>query len=166
MEQPLGFVAQGESGQVCKLRKSLYGLKQSPHAWFGRFSNVVIEFGSYRSAYDYFVFYRQSSFSILLLVVYVDDIVITSIDSVSSHSLKIFLASKFHPKDLGSLKYFLGVEVSRSRRGIVLSQRKYVLDLLTKTCLIEAKPCDTPMVPNVKLNVEDGEVFVDPERYR
>ncbi|RVW31085.1 Retrovirus-related Pol polyprotein from transposon RE1 [Vitis vinifera] len=78
MEQPPGFVAQGESGLVCKLRRSLYGLKQSPRAWFGRFSSIVQEFGMLRSEANHSVFYHHNSSSqCIYLVVYVDDIVIT-----------------------------------------------------------------------------------------
>ena len=127
---------------------------------------MVTQFGLHRSAYDHSVFYKQSSSGIILLVVYVDDIVITGSDDVGIQSLKNCLASKFHTKDLGTLRYFLGVEVSRSKKGIFLSQRKYVLDVLTEMGLSEAKPCNTPIVPNVRLNVEDGEMFGDPERYR
>ncbi|RVX04676.1 Pentatricopeptide repeat-containing protein, chloroplastic [Vitis vinifera] len=81
MEQPLGFVAQGESGLVCRLRRSLYGLKQSPRAWFDRFSSVVQEFGMLRSTADHSVFYHHNSLGqCIYLVVYVDDIVITGSD--------------------------------------------------------------------------------------
>ena len=73
MEQPLGFVAQGEIGKVCRLRKSLYNLKQSPRAWFGKFSQAVEKFGLQKNKSDHFVFYRNSSSGIILLVVYVDD---------------------------------------------------------------------------------------------
>ena len=111
MEQPPGFVAQGEIGKVCRLRKSLYGLKQSPRVWFGKFSQVVEEFGMQKSKYNHSVFYRNFSLSIILLVVYVDDIVITGSDSKGISSLKSFLQSQFHTKDLGMLKYFLGIEV-------------------------------------------------------
>ena len=82
MEQPPGFVAQGKSGCVCRLKKALYGLKQSPCAWFGRFSSVVLDFGLYRSVKDHSVFYRHSSTGKrIMLVVYVDDIVITDDDT-------------------------------------------------------------------------------------
>ena len=80
-EQPLGFVAQGESGLVCKLRRSLYGLKQSPRAWFSRFSLVVQKFGIIRSTTDHSVFYHHTSTGqCIYLIVYVDDIVITGSD--------------------------------------------------------------------------------------
>ena len=91
MEQPSGFVAYGEIGKVCRLRKSLYGLKQSPHAWFGKFSQAVEKFCLQKSKSDHSVFYRNSSSGIILLVVYVDDIVITGSDSTGISSLKSFL---------------------------------------------------------------------------
>jgi len=79
MEQSLGFVAQGESsGLVCRLRKSLYGLKQSPRAWLGKFNNIVQQFGMTRSEADHSIFYRRSGVECIYLVVYVDDIVLTS----------------------------------------------------------------------------------------
>lgn len=165
MEQPPGFVAQGESGRVCHLRKSLYGLKQSPRAWFGKFSQAVEKFGMMKSKSDHSVFYKQSEAGIILLVVYVDDIVITGSDTTGISSLKSFLHTQFHTKDLGMLKYFLGVEVTRSKTGIFLSQRKYVLDLLTETGKLGSKPCSAPMTPNMRLT-GDGELMEDPKKFR
>ncbi|CAH9148698.1 unnamed protein product [Cuscuta epithymum] len=162
MEQPPGFVAQGEYGKVCRLRKSLYGLKQSPRAWFGKFSQSIERFGMIKGQSDHSVFYRKTKAGITLLVVYVDDIVITGSDTAGILALKNFLHSQFQTKDLGSLKYFLGIEVTRSKKGIFLSQRKYVLDLLTETGKLGAKPNTTPMVPNVQLTSE-GIPFKDPE---
>ena len=75
-----------------------------------------------KSKSDHFVFYKNSSFCIILLVLYVDDIVITGSDSKSILSLKSFIHSQFHTKDLGMFKYFLGVEVMRSKQGTMLSQ--------------------------------------------
>ncbi|KAJ9561432.1 hypothetical protein OSB04_006592 [Centaurea solstitialis] len=143
MEQPPGFVAQGESGRV-----------------------LVTEFGLRRSSYDHSVFFASSSSGCILLVVYVDDIVITGSDEIGIKKLKDFLASQFQTKDLGPLKYFLGIEVSRTRKGICLSQRKYCLDILNDSGMSETKPCEAPMIPNVKLNIEDGDLLEDPEKYR
>ena len=94
-----------------------------------------------------------------------DDIVIIGSDSTGISSLKSFLHSQFHTKDLRMLRYFLGVEVMRSKHGIFLSQRKYVFDLLSETGKLGAKPCSSPMAPGVHLTRE-GELFEDPERYR
>ena len=133
--------------------------------WFGKFSQAVEEFGMQKSKSDHFVFYRNSSLCIILLVVYVDNIVITGSDSKGISSLKSFFQSQFHTKDLGMLRYFLGIEVMRSKHEIFLSQRKYVLDLLSKTGKLGVKPCSSPMVPGVLLTRED-ETFEDLERYR
>ena len=163
MEQPSGFVAQGEIGKICRLRKSLYDLKQSLCAWFGKFSQVVEEFGMQKSKSNHSIFYKNSILCIILLVVYVDDIVITGSDSKGISSLKSFLQSQFHTKDLRMLRYFLGIEVMRSKYGIIFSQRKYVLDLLSETGKLGVKPCNFPMVPSVHLTRED-KTFEDPER--
>ena len=167
MEQPPGFVVQEESGLVCKLRHSLYGLKQSPRVWFSRFSSVVQEFVMIRSAVDHSVFYHHSSTGkCIYLIVYVDDIVITGNDQDGIQKLKQHLFSHFQTKDLRKLKYFLGIEVAQSNSGVVISQRKYTLDILTNTGMLDCKPVDTPMDPNVKLVPSQGELLRDPKRYR
>ena len=164
MEQPPWFVAQGEIRKVCRLRKSLYCLKQSPRAWFGKFSQAVEEFGMQKSKSNHSIFYKNSSLGIILLAVYVNDIVIIENNSKGISSLKSFLQSQFHTKDLGMLRYFLGTEVMRSKHGI-LYQRKYVLDLLSETRKLGLKPSNSPMVSGVHLTKE-GKTFKDPERYR
>ena len=146
--------------------KALYGLKQSPHAWFGKFNKETQAFGMNKSKKDHSIVYKKSAASIILLVVYVDDIVFIGNDPAGISNLKAFMHSMFHTKDLGELKYFLGIEVSRSKKGMFLSQRKYVLDLLEETGKIEAKQCITSMVPNVQLMPDDGDPFYNPERYR
>ena len=96
---------------------------------------------------------------------YLDDIVITVSDSKDILSLKSFLHSQFHTKNLGMLKYFLGVEILRSKQGILLSQQKYVLDLLSETGKLSVKPCSTPITPNVHITKE-GDLFENLERYK
>ena len=131
----------------------------------GKFSQAVETFGMQMSKSNHSVFYKNSNSSIILLVVYVDDIVITRSDSKGILSLKSFLYNQFHTKDLGMLKYFLGVEVMRSKQGILSSQRKYVLDLLYETGKLGAKLCCTPITPNVQITKE-GDLFEDLERYK
>ena len=112
MEQPLGFVAQGEFGLVCKLHHSLYGLKQSPRARFGRFSSIVQEFGISQSTTNHLVFYHHtSSKQCNYLIVYVQDIVITYNDQDDFQKLKQHLFTHFQIKYLGKLKYFQGIEM-------------------------------------------------------
>ena len=120
--------------KVCKLKKSLYGLKQSPRAWFDRFNKTVKKYGYSQCQADHTLFIKHSTKGKLaILIVYVDDIILTGDYEDELIKLKTLLAKEFETKDLGSLKYFLGMEVARSRKGISVSQRKYVLDLLKET---------------------------------
>ena len=92
-----------------------------------------MEFDLNKCGVDHFVFYKCSKQSKIWLLVYVDDIIITGDDTQGIAMLKEFLQKKFNTKDLGPLKYFLGIKIARSSHGIALSQRKYVLDLLSET---------------------------------
>lgn len=97
-------------------------MKQAPRAWFGKFSQAVLEFGMTRCQTDH-SFYMHSGEKQVLLVVYVDDITLTSNDVKGNEELKHFMSSKFHIKDLGKLRYFFwGIEVAWSVGGISLSQ--------------------------------------------
>ena len=113
MEQPPGFVAHRESGLVCRLRRSLYGLKHSLRAWFDRFKSMVQEFGMTWSTLNHSVFYHHIySGECIYLIVYVDDIVITDSDQDGIQKLKQHLFNHFQTKDLGKLKYFLRIEIA------------------------------------------------------
>ena len=95
-----------------------------------------------------------------------DDIVITDSDQDGIQKLKQHLFSYFQTKDLGKLKYFLGIEVAQSNSEVVISQRKYTLDILTNTSMLDCKPVDTSMDPNVKLVPGQGKLLRDTGRYR
>ena len=134
---------------VRKLRRSLYGLKESPCAWFSWFSLVVQEFGMIRSTIDHFVFYYHTSTrQYIYLIVYEDDIVITGSDQEGVQKLKQHLFNHFQTKDLGKLKYFLGIKVAQFNSEVVISQRKYTLDILADTGVLDYKPINTHMDPN------------------
>ena len=112
---------------------------------------MIEKFDLQKRKFDHSVFYKNSQVGITLLVVYVDDIVITRNNMTCISSLKSFLCGQFHTRDLGMLKYFLGVEVMRSKRGIFLSQRKYVLNLLFETRKLAAKSCHSLMAQSLHL---------------
>jgi hypothetical protein len=131
MEIPPGFGTSQTKGKVCRLKKSLYGLKQSPRAWFDRFRRAMCGMGYGQCNGDHTVFYRHAERRITILAVYVDDIIITGDDQEEIKRLKECLSMEFEVKDLGNLKYFLGIEVARTKKGISLCQRKYTLDLLS-----------------------------------
>ena len=101
-----------------------------------------------------------------ILIVYVDDIILTGDYVMEMNQLKKSLASEFEIKDLGSLRYFLGMEMVCSKKGIVVSQRKYILDLLKETGMNGCRPLDTPMDPNVKLGKNGEGVPMDTTRYQ
>jgi hypothetical protein len=96
---------------------------EATRAWFDRFSVVVLGYGFQRSTSDHSVFVRHSSNPTIVLIVYVDDIVISGSDSINTTDLKTYLSKHFNTKDLGALRYFLGIEVAHSSQGIFLSQR-------------------------------------------
>ena len=119
-----------------------------------------------QSEADHSIFYRHSSTSCIYVVIYVDDIVITGNDHLEISQVKQHLFKHFKIKDLGKLKYFLGIEVAQSKDGIIISQRKYAMNILEETGMLNSKTVGNPMDPNVKLLPNQGEPLSDPERYR
>ena len=120
-----------------------------------------------QSTADHSVFYHHTSIGqCIYLIVYVDDIVITGTDLDGIQKLKQHLFSYFQTKDLGKLKYFLGIEVAQSNSGVVISQRKYTLDILVDTGMLDRKPVDTPIDLIVKLVLGQGGPLRDPGRYQ
>ena len=147
MEQPLGYVAQ-EENRVCMLKKAIYGLKQSPRAWFTKFSKVLTDGGFHRCAVDHSVFYRKTNGGCVVFTVYVDDILLTESDSAAIFDTKEYLRRHFVTKDMGRPKYFLGIEFVYYEERMSMSQRKYTLDLLQETSLLGCKPESTPIEPS------------------
>ncbi|CAL2240277.1 unnamed protein product [Prunus armeniaca] len=166
MNLPPGFDLSENPNLVCKLRKSLYGLKQSPRAWFGKFSCAMKKYGYRQSNADHTLFLKRRKGKVTVLIIYVDDMIITGDDTEEIDKLKHYLSTEFEMKDLGGLKYFLGIEVARSQQGIFLSQRKYVLDLLNETGMLGCKPADTPIVHNHNLEILPDQVPTNKDRYQ
>ncbi|KAI5321965.1 hypothetical protein L3X38_031037 [Prunus dulcis] len=108
-------------------------------------------FGYIQSNAYHTLFLKRDGRRLTALIVYVDDIVVTGNDAREQLKLQTYLSQEFEMKDLGDLKYFIGIEVAMSITGIFLSQRKYVLDLLTKTGMLGCKPADTRIEMNHKL---------------
>ena len=132
LEQPLGFVKQGEDGQilVCKLNKSIYGLKQAAKNWYESLANLLIKNGFQRSPNDYCLFVRKEedgTFSYIVL--WVDDILIAGEHNVVN-ATKSLLKKNFKMDDRGELHWFLGMRILRSEDKITVDQGKYVDNLL------------------------------------
>lgn len=170
MDLPIGYkhTDQCPSGgrPVCKLHKSIYGLKQASRQWFDKFTFALLILGFRQSKSDYSLFTRSVGSSFVALLVYVDDIIITGPSEKILADLKTHLNTAFKLKDLGPLRYFLGLELARSSKGIHLSQRNYVLHLLEDTTFLASKPCNLPMDPNVKLQLDQGDLLQEPSVYR
>lgn len=151
---------------VCRLNKSLYGLKQASRNWYSKFSVAIQKAGYKQSMADYSLFTQVYGDSFTAILIYVDDMIITGNDPIAIAILKRFIHKQFCIKDLGRLKYFLGIEVAQSKEGISISQRKYTLDVLDDMGLIGAALVTFPMEQNIKLTPTDGEILKDPARYR
>ncbi|KAM1550335.1 hypothetical protein ACFX10_042608 [Malus domestica] len=166
MKQPSGFTDKQFPSHVCKLQRSLYGLKQAPRAWFERFSDFLLQLGFQESSCDYSLFVYSHSGVYLILLIYVDDILITGNSPHQISRLIKRLGTLFSMKDLGPLNYFLGVEVKYDGTTMHLCQAKYALDLLSRTKFTDAKPISTPAVSGQKLSAHVGDPFEHPDQYR
>jgi len=170
MTLPPGYSSrQGDSfppNAVCLLKKSLYGLKQASRQWYLKFSESLKALGFTQSSCDHTLFTRNSKNSYMAVLVYVDDIIVASSCDRETELLRNALQRSFKLRDLGTLKYFLGLEIARNADGISICQRKYTLELLAETGLLGCKPSFVPMEPNQKFSQEDGELIDDAEHYR
>ena len=164
MEVPKGIP--NPSNKVCKLRKSLYGLKQASRQWFSKLTQTLLTLGYQQSKYDYSLFINKSSTDITIVAVYVDDIMVTGSNFSEVIHLKQHLNALFGIKDLGQLHYFLGLEVIHTAEGIILSQRKFTNELLKECGPLPNTAVSTPLPLNCKLSPDDGEPLPDPFLYR
>ncbi|RVW45713.1 Retrovirus-related Pol polyprotein from transposon RE1 [Vitis vinifera] len=127
----------------------------------------ILKLGYKQGQVDHTLFVKKShAGKMAILIVYVDDIILSGNDMEELQNLKKYLSEEFEVKDLGNLKYFLGMEVARSRKGIVVSQRKYILNLLKEISMLGCKPIDTPMDSQKKLGIEKESTQVDRGRYQ
>jgi hypothetical protein len=166
MTQPPGFVT-SDSSLVCKLNKALYGLKQAPRQWFERLQGALLQLGLHFSKCDPSLFTYQSQGNTVYLLVYVKDIIITSNNSSLLQSLIQKLNHAFSLKHLGTLDYFLGTEVNHLPNfSLLLTQFKYIRDLLNRTNMLESASVTTPMQFTCKLSKDGSPALSDPFMYR
>lgn len=167
MSLPLGYNKSGSSqpNLVCKLTKSLYGLKQASRQWNAKLTSTILHLGFTQSKADYSLFTKGTGDNFPILLVYVDDILLAGPNISVINYFKNTLSSHFKLRDLGKLKYFLGLEVAQSQQGIYISQRKYTLQLLQEAGELASKPTIIPMDPNIKFT-DDNITTVDSSSYR
>lgn len=167
MQQLQGFVDLAFPKHVCRLRKAIYGLRQAPRAWYARFSTFLLSKGFRQCHTDNSLFVRHLAHTITILLLYVDDILITGNDVGYTNDLLQTLHFEFDMRHLGELKHFLGIEVTRYSTGMRLSQETYAKQLLQKAGMIGCKPCDSPILISDKTKiVVDDPLLADPTYYR
>ncbi|GJX13772.1 ribonuclease H-like domain-containing protein, partial [Tanacetum coccineum] len=165
MHQPLGFVDPAHPDYVCHLKRSLYGLKQASRAWFQRFASYATRVGFQHSKTDssLFIFHRGTDIAYLLL--YVDDIILTTSSTTFLQRVISSLHAEFSMTDLGSLNYFLGISAQQTSTGMFLSQSKYAEEILERAHMQHCNPCRTPVDTESKLG-PDGDPVFDSTLYR
>jgi histone deacetylase 1/2 len=133
MTQPPGFIHPQLPHQVCKLQRSLYGLRQAPRVWFSRLTDQLQAIGFIGSQADHSLYIYHQGSTLIYLLIYVNDIILAGVDMQSINRVITLLQNKFAVKDIGDLTFFLGIEAIRDASGLHLSQRRYILDLLTRS---------------------------------
>jgi hypothetical protein len=136
MKQPPSFVDSALPSHVCRLHKSLYGLKQALQAWYTRLNDFLLSIGFHASKVDTSLFIFSVGTDIFYLLVHVDDILLTDSNSLLLQHLIQLLSSEFKLRDLGYVHYFLGIEVQSTSMGFMLRQHKYTLDILTRAGML------------------------------
>ena len=155
MKFPPGFRT-SQLGLVCKLWKSLYWLKQAVRCWFAKLSSALTKFGFHQSVSNHSMFTLIVHEVQLVILVYVDDLIMYGNNFAAIQRVKAYLDRCFHMQDLGTLKYFLSVEVARNPSGIFLCQHKYALDIIQEVGLLGAQPISTPLEQNHQLALATG----------
>jgi len=164
MQPPPGLSV--NSNKVCHLQRALYGLKQAPQAWFAKFSSTISRLGYMASHYDSALFLRRTDKGTILLLLYVDDMIITGDDLSGIQELKDFLNQLFEMKDLEYLSYFLVIEITCSTDELYITQAKYTSKLLSRVGLTDSKTVDTPIELNTHLTPSRGKPLSNPSLYR
>ncbi|KAL0307059.1 UNVERIFIED_CONTAM: Retrovirus-related Pol polyprotein from transposon RE1 [Sesamum radiatum] len=153
-------------GHVCKLKRSLYGLKQASRQWNQEFTSQLVAFGFTQSSHDHCLFVMGSEDTFVAMLIYVDDVLITSPSVSLLTDVKSYLDGLFTIKDLGVALYFLGLQIARSPTGTSVTQAKYINDIVRDMGLMHAKSVTTPFPQHIKLSATRGAVLSDPEPYR
>ena len=157
MEQPEGYIKPGQEHLVCKLKRSIYGLKQSPRCWSKAFTKFMKDIGFKQSTSDPCVFVRSRQ-DLEILAVYVDDLILITESTESMDELKQALKTRYKMKDMGELSYILGISVvqEKEKNCVFLHQKHYIETILQKYGMNNANPITTPADTNVKLIKDDG----------
>jgi hypothetical protein len=165
VRQPPGYEIDKNRDKVYKLRKDLYGLKQTSRVWYSRIDEYLISVGFSRSPSEP-TLYTKVNYrgKILIVCLYVDDLIFTG--DLSVDDFKNAMKTEFEMTDLGLMKYFLGIEVDQSDDGIFICQTNYANEVLKRFRMLNFKPTATPIATDIKLSKYDEGSYVDPTLYK
>ncbi|GJS82598.1 retrovirus-related pol polyprotein from transposon TNT 1-94 [Tanacetum coccineum] len=164
--QPDGFVDPDHPDKVYRLRKALYGLKQAPRAWYDELSKFLISKGFTKGIIDPTLFTIKYGEDILLVQIYVDDIIFGSTNPKFSKRFEKLMHGRFEMSLMGEMKFFLGLQIHQSPRGIFINQAKYTLEILKKHGMEKGQSIGTPMATKPKLDADLSGEPVDQTDYR
>ncbi|GJW42358.1 retrovirus-related pol polyprotein from transposon TNT 1-94 [Tanacetum coccineum] len=164
--QPEGFVDPDHPEKVYLLRKALYGLKQAPRAWYDELSNFLMSKGFTKGTIDPTLFKIKYREDILLVQIYVDDIIFGSTNPKYSKRFEKLMHSRFEMSLMGEMKFFLGLQIHQSPKGIFINQAKYALEILKKHNMDNCHSIGTPLATKPKLDVDLSGEPVDQSDYR
>ncbi|GKA09552.1 retrovirus-related pol polyprotein from transposon TNT 1-94 [Tanacetum coccineum] len=154
VSEPNGFIDPNQPERVYRLTKALYGLKQAPRAWYDELSKFLVSKYFTKGTIDPTLFMIRYGDDILLVKIYVDDIIFGSTNPKLSKKFKTIMGSRFEMSMMGELKFFLGLQIHQSRRGIFINQAKYALDILKKHGMDNCDNTGTPMTTKTKLDAD------------
>jgi hypothetical protein len=155
IEQPEGFLLSENKDHVCRLKKTLYGIKQAPRAWYSRLDKYLQQQGFKRGIVDNNIYIKTVGENQLIVVVYVDDIIFGGNMNKMCQEFAIEMQKEFEMSMLGELSFFLGLHISQFDKGIFISQTKYIKEMLKKFRMEYCAPVNTPMVTGCKLSKDD-----------
>ena len=167
VEQPRGYEKKGKKHLVYKLHKALYGLKQAPRAWFNRIESYFLKEGFQRCESEQTLFTKRSSTGKIIIVsIYVDDLIFTGDDDAILTDFKRSMLREFDMSDLGSMRFFLGIEVLQRDDGIFICQRKYALEILKRFGMLESNEVNSPIIPGFKISKDEDGISVNDTHYK
>ncbi|BBG92824.1 ADP glucose pyrophosphorylase large subunit 1, partial [Prunus dulcis] len=162
VEQPRGYEKKGKEHLVYKLHKALYGLKQAPRAWFSRIEAHFINEGFQRCDSEQTLFTKRNrEGKIIIVSIYVDDLIFTGDDEDMMSEFKSSMLREFDMSDLGSMRFFLGIEVLQRADGIFICQKRYALEILKRFGMLESNEVNSPIIPGFKISKDEDGITVD-----
>lgn len=166
VNQPEGYVKEGQEEKVYKLFKALYRLRQAPRAWYTQINKCLEKLGFVKCPLEHAVYTRREGEESVIIGVYVDDLIITETNVENIVKFKDQMSKEFEMSDLGKLSYYLGIEVNQREGCIELKQTAYAKKVLEKAGMLDCKPVKFPMEPRFQLHKDENGKTVNPTEFK